>query len=127
MMRHKMHNCFLFLFAVAILLVCWGCVTARSAGIENREATMEATPQLGDNVQYTGERMDANLSSAIRMKFSTDDLLSGSDINVDTTNGNVTLNGKVDTQAEANRAMRLGRSVDGVRSVRSSLIVKTTT
>ncbi len=70
--------------------------------------------------------MDANISSAIKLKFAADELLSVSDIHVDTSRCNVMLKGKVDTQAGADRAMQLGRAVVGVRSVRSSLTVKST-
>jgi osmotically-inducible protein OsmY len=71
-----------------------------------------------------GRTQDANISSAIMLKFAKDDLISSSRINVDTTNGSVTLNGKVSTQLKADRAMQLGRSVEGVKRVRSNLIVE---
>ncbi len=76
-----------------------------------------------ENLDYTGQRIDADISSAIRQQFAADGLLSDSDINVDTTHGKVTLKGKGHTQAGADRAIQLGRSVDGVKSVRSSLTV----
>lgn len=67
--------------------------------------------------------LDADISSAIKLKFSEDKLISGSNINVDTTNGSVTLNGKVSNQGKADRALQIGRSVEGVKSIQSNLII----
>ncbi|MCI0412152.1 BON domain-containing protein [bacterium] len=111
---------------VLIVFAFWSCATTNSAGVRNREGQIETTPQIAHNLDYTVQRIDANISSDIKMKFAADELISASNINVDTSHCNVTLKGRVDTQAEADRAMKLGRSANGVRSVRSDLIVKST-
>jgi osmotically-inducible protein OsmY len=103
------------------------CATTHSTSVRNTENEMETAPQIVNNLDYNGQRIDADISSAVKMKFATDELISDSRINIDTSRCNVTLKGNVDTQAEADRAMKLGRSVNGVRSVRSDLIVKSTT
>ena len=122
-MNDTKHLYFVFILVLAILAFV-SCATTRSTAVGNKSGAIETTPQIVDNLDYTGQRIDADISSAIKMKFAADELLSNSNINVDTLNRKVTLNGKVDTQAGEDRAIRLGRSVDGVRSVRSSLTVK---
>jgi hyperosmotically inducible periplasmic protein len=118
-MKHALHS---FLILTLAMFISWGCATTRNAG--DMEGTIATTPQMVDNTDYTGRTIDANISSAIRLKFASDGLLSDSDINVDTSHGKVTLKGKVDTQASADRALQLGRSADGVKSVHSRLTVK---
>jgi hyperosmotically inducible protein len=57
------------------------------------------------------------------MKFAKDETVDALDINVDTTDGNVTLTGDVATQAEADQAILLARTVEGVKSVTPRLKV----
>jgi hyperosmotically inducible protein len=90
----------------------------------NTTSGLKVTAQTTGKTNPANQRIDANISSAIKMKFATDELLSDSDINIDTDRGNVTLKGKLKTLAEANRAIQLGRSVSGVRSVHSDFNVK---
>jgi osmotically-inducible protein OsmY len=123
-MKHAKN--FILILALGIFLL-WGCATIESSGSGNREGEIETTQQMVSDIDKAGDAIDAKISSAIRVKFAADGLLSVSDISVDTTQGKVTLKGNVNSQAGANRAMQLGRSVDGVRSVHSSLIVKGTT
>ena len=59
------------------------------------------------------------------MKFANDELVSASDIDVDTNKGHVTLTGTVNSKAEADRALQIGRSVDGVKTVHSNLTIAT--
>ena len=49
--------------------------------------------------------------------------VSATSINVDTVQGNVTLSGRVASQIEADRALQVARSVDGVKAVDSKLSV----
>jgi osmotically-inducible protein OsmY len=120
-MKYKMHSS-LLIFAFAVFAFA-GCATTRNMGIANQEGAIVRPPMMVENLDSADQRVDADISSAIRQKFAADGLLSDSNINVDTTGGRVTLKGKVDTQAGADRALQLGRSVDGVKSVRSSLTV----
>ena len=50
-----------------------------------------------------------------------DDLTKARNINVDTAKATVTLKGTVESQAEADRAIQIARSTDGVMAVRSEL------
>ncbi len=53
----------------------------------------------------------------------TDKLVFASNNNVDTVDGHVTLNGIAADHVEINRAVELGLSVDGVKSVHSNLVI----
>jgi hyperosmotically inducible periplasmic protein len=66
---------------------------------------------------------DAALTSAVKAKLLADPTVGGLKIDVDTSNGVVTLSGSVGTQAEADDAIDLARSTDGVRNVVSKLQV----
>jgi osmotically-inducible protein OsmY len=124
-MKHTIHFVLILGLAVLILIV-FGCATIKTTDNRNREGAIQTTPRMIHNMDNANRTLDANISSAIRLKFAADELLSSSDINVDTTYGKVTLRGNVDTHSDANRAIQLGRSVAGVRSVHSSLTVKGT-
>jgi len=85
--------------------------TAESAG----RKTAEAAGRAG------GVVTDAALTSAVKSKLLADPKVSGLKIDVDTSNGIVTLTGDVATQAEADEAMRLARTTEGVQNVVSKL------
>lgn len=75
--------------------------------------------------ESTGESLDsAVLTTKIKSTFVGDSRLKALDINVKTYKGIVQLSGFVDTQAEADRAVQLARTVKGVKAVNNSLIVK---
>jgi osmotically-inducible protein OsmY len=60
---------------------------------------------------------DAWITTKVKWFMTGDDLLKGSDINVDTTNKVVTLKGTVKTQAGRARALALAKDTDGVTRV----------
>jgi hyperosmotically inducible periplasmic protein len=110
---------------VLVVFLSTGCATAHNRGVAIKEGAIEPGQQFGNNAEDIGLRLqDASISSAIKLKFANDELISASDINVDTTNGFVTLRGTVGSKAKADRAMKLGRSTDGVKSVHSHLFVR---
>jgi hyperosmotically inducible protein len=112
----------LFLIVALAVFISAGCTTTKNTGVAIKEGTTEAGQQVGQTASSVGEKIeDASITSAIKMKFANDELVSASKINVDTTNGHVTLTGSVTGEAEANRAVLIGRSVDGVKSVHSKL------
>jgi osmotically-inducible protein OsmY len=115
---------FIFILLALAVLVSVGCTAKRTAVAMNEGLIERYQWDVDASENADGRTQDANLSSAIMLKFANDDLLSSSRINVDTTNRSVTLNGKVSTQLKADRAMELGRSVEGVKRVRSNLIVQ---
>lgn len=80
--------------------------------------------QAKKGIQKAGQTVeDASITAEIKLKFAKDDLVKASSIDVDTNNGVVTLNGTVTSQAEADRAVELTHRVEGVKNVRSKLIV----
>ena len=67
---------------------------------------------------------DAAITAKVKTSFAADDLVKARNINVDTVQGVVTLNGVVNTAAEKQRAMELAKRVDGVSSVRDNLAMR---
>jgi osmotically-inducible protein OsmY len=66
---------------------------------------------------------DAGITTAVKSKMATDDTVKASEINVDTHNHVVTLNGTVGSQAEKERAVMIARNTNGVNSVVDDLTV----
>jgi len=66
---------------------------------------------------------DAGITTAVKSKMAADDTVKASEINVDTHNRVVTLNGTVGSQAEKERAAVIARDTDGVTSVVDDVIV----
>lgn len=112
----------LFLVLTVAVFAAAGCTTTKNTGTAIKEGTTAAGKQVGETAGDVGVKVeDASITSAVKMKFANDKMVSASDINVDTTDGNVTLTGAVGSQAEIDRAVQLGQSVDGVKSVHSNL------
>jgi hyperosmotically inducible protein len=85
------------------------------------ERTGEKAQELADKAQQAVG--DAAVTTAVKMRLAGDDLVDANDIDVDTKEGVVTLNGVVDSQREAERAIQLARMADGVKEVKSNLTV----
>ena len=66
---------------------------------------------------------DAGITTAVKSKMAADDTVKASEINVDTHNHVVTLNGTVGSQAEKERALMIARNTNGVSSVVDDLRV----
>jgi hyperosmotically inducible protein len=66
---------------------------------------------------------DTAITAAVKSKMLADSKVGGLNIDVDTSNGVVTLNGNVSSAAEKAAAMRLARDTDGVKSVRDNLTI----
>lgn len=64
---------------------------------------------------------DAEITAKVKVALARDDILSAYRIEVDTTDGSVTLTGKVKSDSEAQRAIQLAESVDNVKRVVSVL------
>jgi osmotically-inducible protein OsmY len=89
-------------------------------------APAAADRDLGDETAATTGRVgatanDATITASIKTKFLADDDVSGLKIDVDTTDGVVTLTGNVKTAAEKAEAIRIARETDGVKSVEDRL------
>jgi hyperosmotically inducible periplasmic protein len=66
---------------------------------------------------------DAGITMAVESKMASDDRVKASDINVDTHNHVVTLNGTVASRAERDRAVLIARDTKGVNTVVDNLVV----
>ena len=95
-----------------------GCTATKNTGVAVGEGAKEAAQQVGDTAT------DASITAAVKMKMADDPAVSAMKINVDTADGKVTLNGTVQNAAEADKALSLARSVEGVKSVESNLVVR---
>jgi hyperosmotically inducible protein len=91
--------------------------------VDNLTITMAgADRSLGDATAATAGRMgdvanDAMITSSLKTKFLADPDVAALKIDVDTTNGIVTLTGNVKTAAERDEALRIARETEGVKSV----------
>jgi osmotically-inducible protein OsmY len=96
--------------------------TGREAG---RDRAREAGDAPGDSTAGTGRTADpiravapdAVITAAVKGKLLADTTVAGLKIDVDTDAGVVTLNGSATTRAEADRAVLLARTTDGVKRV----------
>jgi osmotically-inducible protein OsmY len=102
----KSNSIGIFLFGLLIALTLSGC-----AGSKRHESTGE----YFDDVMLTSKVKTSILGDA-RVKFM--------QIHVETFKGIVQLSGFVDSQAAAEQAVHLARTVRGVKQVNNSLIVK---
>lgn len=93
----------------------------REARDEAREAdakTDEAQRKAGETADDMGDAAaNAALTSKVKTKFLADTTISGLAIDVDSKNGVVTLTGTVSTAAEKERALKVAKETDGVKSV----------
>ena len=84
----------------------------------------EAKDRAGDAMNRSGEVItDAAITTAVKSKFLADPNVSGLKIDVDTTNGVVTLHGTVPSASERRRAVELAKETNGVKSVKDDLKV----
>lgn len=118
--------------------------TALHRAVDTMEARLEAFELRGKDIKEDLERTgqvirravraagatvedatsDARITAAIKAKLVADRELSGWDIHVSTTDGVVTLSGRVATHEQVGRAMLLALETGGVREVRSTMQVK---
>ena len=74
--------------------------------------------------KMAGTMDDVSITAAVSAELVKDADLSALTINVDTKNGNVTLNGPAPTAAAKEKAATLAKAVKGVTSVDNRLVVK---
>ena len=70
---------------------------------------------------------DATVTAKVKAALLQAPDVKGTDINVDTVNGTVTLKGSVETQTQSDRAASIAKDIEGVKNVQSTLMVKGTT
>lgn len=87
-------------------------------------AADRAQDKAGNAADRAGDVIgDASITTAVKSKFLADPDVSGLKIDVDTTDGVVTLRGTVPNAAEKTRALRLAKETNGVKNVRDQLKV----
>ncbi|MBQ5939724.1 MULTISPECIES: BON domain-containing protein [unclassified Massilia] len=94
-----------------------------------KEKTKDAFTRADDKAENAADRAgratsDAAITSKVKASLVAEKDLSGMDINVDTEKGVVMLSGFVESKAEADKAVRVAKGVDGVSKVKSTLKVK---
>lgn len=91
-----------------------------------QDRSMDRRDYLGhDRISNLGDnnRPDAWLLTKVKSQMLASSDVAGLGINVDVDDGVVTLRGTVDTHAEANEAIRIAQSTEGVRQVNSHLVI----
>lgn len=110
---------FVVILLLAGTLVLSGCLPAwLGAGVAGGYA-------VGRSERGAGEMTsDALITMKVKAKLLADSKVRGLNIDVDTNLGHVTLNGVADSQAEIDRAVAIAKTVSGVESVTSGLLLR---
>ena len=107
-----------------ILLFCL-CASLSGCWVALAGAGAEAGYIAAQEDRSTSETLkDQAIVTSVKTKLLANSDVSGLDINVDSFKGVVTLKGVVDSQNEAETAIRLAWSVSGVKDVQSKLFVE---
>jgi osmotically-inducible protein OsmY len=99
-----------------------------TAGLARAQST---SPQMTDQAVTTAPQAgatasDFDITTAVKTKLLADKTVGGSNIDVDTNNGIVTLTGPVETAAERAQAIKIAGHTHGVKRVVSKLTIETT-
>jgi len=87
--------------------------------------TAPAPAETTAKKESTGEYIDdAVITSKIKAAILKDSTLKATEINVETYKGIVQLSGFLKSRADINQAVKLARSVKGVKSVKNDMMVK---
>lgn len=134
----------LALFAAGAVVLAAGCDQRNSTPTSGSTATPPATSstsptttdKMASAADRTGDKManatqkagdkvdDAAITTKVKTALMAEPGLRSLEINVDTRDNVVTLNGTVDSQEKKQRAMQIAQGIDGVKSVSDNLVVK---
>ena len=91
------------------------------------EAPQVGTPPGGTDAGRTVGQVvdDATINAKVKIALLQAPDVKGTDVNVDTVNGTVTLKGAVESQAQVDRAVQIARAAEGVKAVSNQLTLKT--
>jgi osmotically-inducible protein OsmY len=99
--------------------------TAERAGDKMASAAERTGDKMSSATQSAGAKVDdAAITTKVKTALMAEPGLRSLEINVDTHDNVVTLNGTVDSQEKKQRAMQIAQGVDGVKSVSDNLVVK---
>ena len=80
--------------------------------------------EIGKDDRSVGTKFDdASITAGVKTRFINDAQVDALNINVDTYEGVVTLNGSVPSKSVEHRAVQIARSVKGVKGVVSKLVL----
>src|SRR5436190_1475854 len=98
---------------------------AKKVGEATKEGAKTAAEKTKEGVTKVGSEItDAYILTRVKSRFLGEDLLKGSDINVDCDAHVVTLRGSVKSPAARLRAAELAKTTEGVKSVVNNLVVE---
>ena len=85
--------------------------------------------KIGEELKEAGTKAvevasDATITGTVKLKLAADTQLSAREINIDTADGVVTLNGRVASTELIDKAVEIAKSVPGVKEVKSNLEVQ---
>jgi osmotically-inducible protein OsmY len=96
----------------------------KKAGSKTKKVVKKAGHETKEGLSKTGEVItDGWITTHVKAKFVGEDLLKGSDIDVDTKDNVVTLKGTVPSAAARARAVHEAKEVEGVHSVVNHLTI----
>lgn len=100
--------------------------TGQAVDVNDARQTGAAIGETVGEAANRAQRMasSAALTAKIKSKMALDDTIDARDINVDTSDGVVTLHGGVASAAERQRALQLARETEGVKSVVDLLSIR---
>lgn len=97
----------------------------KDAGEKTKEGAEKAVAKTKEGLSKTGEVItDGWITTRVKGKFVGDDLMKGSDVNVDTKDHVVTLRGTVVSAAARAHAVAQAKEVEGVQRVVDMLTIK---
>jgi len=114
------------MFKRIAVLICGAGVILMTSGSAAAQAVDTAKEKTKAAASKTGQVLsDAEITTAVKTKLLADKTVGGLKIDVDTSDGVVTLTGPVKSAAERNQALRLARQTKGVKSVTNKLTLET--
>lgn len=98
---------------------------ATSSAPSTTKSASTAGDKMATSTQKAGDKVDdAAITTKVKTALMAEPGLRSLEINVDTRDNVVTLNGTVDSQEKKQRAMQIAQGVEGVKSVSDNLVVK---
>ena len=104
-----------FTSVASVMALSFGTI-AMATTLQDPAQQQQEMEQKADHISDSA--ITANVKSALMAQAA------GMQINVSTTDGEVTLSGEVESQADISAIERIARNVEGVKSVRNELTVK---
>lgn len=97
-------------------------VTTSVEGVKSVSDKLHVKDEATHSVKaYIG---DTAITSKLKAMLLADDIVPSRSVTVETTNGVIQLSGTVKTQAQFDRAENIAKAIDGVKSVKNDLVVK---